>query len=242
MASVNCAVQYSDAIIRFSFHPEGNFSLGHSHKRQSLGQAGAETCGPASYIESMAEYGEIVFRRGTLDDLDKVTAKVHEFGPKMLRAIGATEEQVDEWLMFYASRNRWRHRLESDDAAVFIAERDEVVVGIGYAQTFRDIEGALVCRLGGLYVRYSKQGIGTAIMKERLRYAKRKGVDYVQLETAEDNGVMRRLAERYGFQEHERYHHQILSTIAFIKYRRALTDFGEEYLLDIANDDEGNAS
>lgn len=186
----------------------------------------------------MAQHAPITFRRGTLDDLDRVTSKVHEFAPKMLRATGASEEQIDEWLMFYASRNRWRHRLDSDAAAVFIAEREDVVVGVGYVQLSRDIEDALKAQLGGLYVRYTGQGIGTAIMKERLRYAKSKSADYVQLETAEQNTVMNRMADRYGFQQHERYHHQILSGIAFIRYRRALTDLGEDYLLDVGDGEE----
>jgi GNAT superfamily N-acetyltransferase len=180
----------------------------------------------------MAVHGDITIREGTIDDLDRVTAKVHEFAPKMLRSIGASEEQIDEWLMFYASRNRWRTRLSSDTAAVFVAEREDLLVGIGFVQVGHDIDDALAARFGGLYIRYSRRGIGTAIMLERIRRAKQLGADYMQLETAERNDVMRRMAERYGFSVHERYQHQILN-VPFLKYRRALTDVGEDYLLDL---------
>ncbi len=193
----------------------------------------------------------IAFRQGTPADLDRVTAAVHEFGPKMLRSIGATEEQIDEWLTFYASRNRWRQRLASDSAAVFLAERaaegsdesDFELVGIGYIQLFHDLDHTLAARFGGLYIRYRRQGIGTAIMKERLRQARAYKADYVQIETAESNEIMRRMAERYGFSVHERYQHSIITTVPFLKYRLALTDAGEDFLLDVGEgeggDDEG---
>jgi RimJ/RimL family protein N-acetyltransferase len=180
--------------------------------------------------------GQISIREGALEDLDRVTAKIHEFAPRMLRSVGANEEQVDEWLMIYASRNRWRRRLTSDTAAVMIAERDDLIVGIGYLEAFEDIDDVLAVRLGGLYVRYGGQGIGTAIMKDRLRRARKLGADYVQLETAEVNTVMRNLAERYKFQINGRYKHQILGK-PFLEYRRALTDAGEDYLLDIGESD-----
>lgn len=180
--------------------------------------------------------GKIVIREGRIDDLDRVTAKIHEFAPKMLRAVGANEEQVDEWLMLYVGRNRWRRRLTSSTAAVLIAERDDLIVGIGYLEAFEDIDDVLAVRLGGLYVRYGGQGIGTAIMKARLRRARQLSADYVQLECAEANTVMRKLAERYHFQINGRYKHQILGK-PFLEYRRALTDAGEDYLLDIGDDD-----
>jgi RimJ/RimL family protein N-acetyltransferase len=191
-----------------------------------------------SYLSDMVSSGAfspVTFREGTPEDLDRVTAKVHEFAPKMLRSLGASEEQIDEWLMFYASRNRWRKRLGSDSAAVFLGERDDELVGIGYVQTFLDIDNVLAARFGGLYMRYTRQGIGTAIMKERLRKAKQLKADYIQLETAENNEIMCRMAEKYGFTVHERYQHTILTDIPFLKYRRALTDVGEDYLLDIGD-------
>ncbi len=184
------------------------------------------------YIKSMIlNANEITFRLGTLQDLDRVTAKVHEFAPSMLRSIGANEEQVDEWLRFNADRTRWRKRLESDYAAVVIAERADILVGIGYVQTFTDLDGVKAAGFGGLYIRYTKQGIGTAIMKERLRLAKKFKADYAQLETAKTNTVMCRLAEKYGFELHERYRHAIVDDVPFYRYRKALTEVGEERIL-----------
>jgi RimJ/RimL family protein N-acetyltransferase len=182
---------------------------------------------------------EITFRLGTIEDLDGVTAKVHEFAPKMLRHIGSSEEQVDEWLRFNAARNRWRKRLQNSYAAVIIAERDDLLVGIGYIQTFTDLDGAKAAGFGGLYIRYTRQGIGTAIMEERLRLAKKFKVDYAQLETAETNTVMCTLAEKYGFEVHERYRHTILEDIPFLRYRKALTELGEDRIL---GEEDGDSS
>jgi RimJ/RimL family protein N-acetyltransferase len=176
---------------------------------------------------------DIDFRKGTLNDLDRVTAKIHEFAPRMLRSVGADDEQIDEWLTFYASRNRWRKRLDSDKASVFIAERDGLVLGVGYVQLYPDLDNVLAARFGGLYIRYPRQGIGTAIMRERIKEAKRMGADYIKLEAAEQNEAMRKLAERYKFQPHERYQHQIISHVPFLKYRRALSEDGEDFLLDV---------
>lgn len=156
-------------------------------------------------------------RHATIEDLDRVVAKLHEFAPAMLRRSGASEAQVDHWLLVNGERHRWRKRLTSPDATVIIAEDDRgVLVGMGYVQRAVDEEGARFAQLGNLYVRRRRQGIGSAIMKARLEAARRlDGVRYAQIDVAATNEDMRRLAQSSGFTQGEAFEHSILDTIDF---------------------------
>lgn len=95
-------------------------------------------------------------------------------------------------------------RLVNNESVIFVALEDEVP--IGFTQLYPKYSSVGAVKnwiLNDLYVEpnYRKQGIGEALIKTAMEFAKGDGATYVQLETAVDNYTAQSLYEGIGFQK-----------------------------------------
>lgn len=95
-------------------------------------------------------------------------------------------------------------RLANNESVIFVAlERD---LPIGFTQLYPKYSSVSAVKnwiLNDLYVEsgYRKQGVGQALIKIAMDFAKGDGATYLQLETAVDNYTAQSLYERIGFQK-----------------------------------------
>src|SRR5579872_3415916 len=95
-------------------------------------------------------------------------------------------------------------RLGNNESVIFVALDDEVPVGFTQLYPkYSSVSAAKNWILNDLYVEsnYRKQGIGEALIKTAMDFAKGDGATYVQLETAVDNHKAQSLYEGIGFQK-----------------------------------------
>jgi ribosomal protein S18 acetylase RimI-like enzyme len=57
---------------------------------------------------------------------------------------------------------------------------------------------------------YRKQGIGTNMIQYVINFAKRQGVDSVELLVNEDNEIAKKLYSKLGFKKSNKEHHRLL--------------------------------
>ena len=97
-------------------------------------------------------------------------------------------------------------RLGNNESVIFVVlEGDQPV---GFTQLYPKYSSVIAVKnwiLNDLYVEsnYRKQGIGEALIKTAMDFAKGDGATYVQLETAVDNYTAQSLYEGIGFQRQE---------------------------------------
>jgi len=97
-----------------------------------------------------------------------------------------------------------RTRLSNNESVIFVALDGNVP--IGFTQLYPKYSSVSAVKnwiLNDLYVEsnYRKQGIGEALIKTAMEFAKGDGATYVQLETAVDNYTAQSLYEGIGFQK-----------------------------------------
>lgn len=95
-------------------------------------------------------------------------------------------------------------RLDNNESVIFIALDNDAPVG--FTQLYPKYSSVSAVKnwiLNDLYVEpsYRKQGIGEALIKTAMDFAKGDGATYVQLETAVDNYTAQSLYEGIGFQK-----------------------------------------
>ena len=94
-------------------------------------------------------------------------------------------------------------RLANHESVIFVALEGDLP--IGFTQLYPKYSSVSAVKnwiLNDLYVEsnYRKQGIGEALIKTAMDFAKGDGATYVQLETAVDNYTAQSLYEGIGFQ------------------------------------------
>ena len=97
-------------------------------------------------------------------------------------------------------------RLDNNESVIFVALENDLP--IGFTQLYPKYSSVSAVKnwiLNDLYVEsnYRKQGIGEALIKTAMNFAKSDGASYVQLETAVDNYTAQSLYEAIGFQKQE---------------------------------------
>ena len=95
-------------------------------------------------------------------------------------------------------------RLNNNESVIFVVLDDDLPVG--FTQLYPKYSSVSAVKnwiLNDLYVEpdYRKQGIGEALIKTAMDFAKGDGATYVQLETAVDNYTAQSLYEGIGFQK-----------------------------------------
>jgi len=95
-------------------------------------------------------------------------------------------------------------RLENNESVIFVALADDKPVG--FTQLYPKYSSARLTKnwiLNDLFVDldYRKQGIGEALIKIAMNFAKNQGATFVQLETAVDNYTAQSLYETIGFKK-----------------------------------------
>lgn len=99
-----------------------------------------------------------------------------------------------------------RQRLANNESVIFAAIVDGIPAG--FTQLYPTYSSVRACKnwiLNDLYVNSNnrKNGIGEALIKAAMKFAKEEGATYVQLETATDNYTAQRLYETIGFEKQE---------------------------------------
>ncbi|MBV8390484.1 MAG: GNAT family N-acetyltransferase [Mucilaginibacter sp.] len=97
-------------------------------------------------------------------------------------------------------------RLGNNESVIFVALENDLP--IGFTQLYPKYSSVSAVKnwiLNDLYVEpgFRKQGIGEALIKTAMDFAKSDGASYVQLETAVDNYTAQSLYEAIGFQKQE---------------------------------------
>jgi ribosomal protein S18 acetylase RimI-like enzyme len=101
-----------------------------------------------------------------------------------------------------------RERLENNESVIFVAleSENEQLVPAGFTQLYPKYSSVSATKhwiLNDLYVEdnYRKRGIGEALIKTAMTFAKNEGATFVQLETAVDNYTAQNLYEAIGFEK-----------------------------------------
>ncbi|MFI5137346.1 MAG: GNAT family N-acetyltransferase [Sphingobacteriales bacterium] len=98
-----------------------------------------------------------------------------------------------------------KERLENNESVIFVALADDGVPA-GFTQLYPILSSVRATKnwlLNDLYVdaSYRKQGIGEALIKIAMDFARSQKVTSLKLETAEDNYTAQRLYEAIGFKK-----------------------------------------
>ncbi|WP_426671499.1 GNAT family N-acetyltransferase [Mucilaginibacter sp. McL0603] len=103
-----------------------------------------------------------------------------------------------------------KDRLEKNESIIFVALETEngQTVPVGFTQLYPQYSSVSATKnwiLNDLYVDNShrKQGIGEALIKTAMDFAKAEGATFVQLETAIDNYIAQSLYKAIGFKKQE---------------------------------------
>jgi ribosomal protein S18 acetylase RimI-like enzyme len=103
-----------------------------------------------------------------------------------------------------------KERLGKNESVVFVAldTEGERPMPVGFTQLYPKYSSVSATKnwiLNDLYVdnNYRKQGIGEALIKTAMDFAKAEGAAFVQLETAVDNYTAQSLYETIGFKKQE---------------------------------------
>lgn len=119
----------------------------------------------------------------------------------------------DRYRQFYkqpsdlaTAKNFINERLGKNESVIFVALDGDTPVG--FTQLYPKYSSMRVSKnwiLNDLYVdsTYRKQGIGEALIKTAMEFAKAEGSTFVQLETAVDNYTAQSLYEAIGFEKQE---------------------------------------
>jgi ribosomal protein S18 acetylase RimI-like enzyme len=99
-----------------------------------------------------------------------------------------------------------KDRLSNNESVIFVALNGNIPVG--FTQLYPQYSSVRAVKnwiLNDLYVdsAHRKQGVGEALMKTAMDFAKSQGATFVQLETAFDNYTAQRLYEAIGFKRQE---------------------------------------
>jgi len=101
-------------------------------------------------------------------------------------------------------------RLQNNESVIFVvlADKGGKLTPAGFTQLYPTISSVRAIRnwiLNDLYVDadFRKQGIGEALIKAAMDFARADGAAYVKLETAVDNFTAQRLYETIGFVKQE---------------------------------------
>ena|ERR1700744_4054458 len=103
-----------------------------------------------------------------------------------------------------------KERLEKNESVIFVAldTENRQPIPIGFTQLYPKYSSVSAAKnwiLNDLYVESShrKQGIGEALIKTAMHFAKAEGATFLQLETAIDNYSAQSLYEAIGFEKQE---------------------------------------
>jgi ribosomal protein S18 acetylase RimI-like enzyme len=110
----------------------------------------------------------------------------------------------------HLAENFIKARLQNDESVIFVALVDVngTEVPAGFTQLYPSISSVRALRnwlLNDLYVaaEFRKQGIGEALIKTAIDFARNDGAKLVKLETAADNHIAQSLYEAIGFKKQE---------------------------------------
>ncbi len=120
-------------------------------------------------------------------------------------------ELFDKYRVFYKqasdislAQKFIRSRLENNESVIFIAFTEKIPVG--FTQLYPCYSSVRVLKnwiLNDLYVdaAYRQKGIGEALIRAAMRFAKEEGASIVELSTAVDNFTAQKLYEFIGFKK-----------------------------------------
>lgn len=135
-----------------------------------------------------------------------------------IKRIGIAEANLvtalfDQYRQFYMqpgdkelAKQYINQSLANNESVIFAAIVDGIPAGFTQLYpTYSSVRARKNWILNDLYVdsAYRKKGMGEALIKAAMAFAKSDGATYVQLETATDNHTAQRLYEAIGFMKQE---------------------------------------
>lgn len=148
------------------------------------------------------------FRESDREKIRQITAEAFD---------GVSIDQNIERIFGPIAGRRWHERkakdvdndCNSNPEGVFVAEVEGEVVGY---ITARLDEESKIGRIMNFAVtpKYQGRGIGSRLMNKALRYLKKSGMEFVRIETLEQNEICKRFYPKIGFREIARQIHYVM--------------------------------
>lgn len=148
---------------------------------------------------------DIVIRRAAIEELETLM----KWRMEVLHHVFAIPENEDTQELYIANREYYQKSIPSGEHIAIFAEINEIIVGCGGLCLYLEMPspdnpGGKCAYLMNIYTReaYRGTGVGNAIVRYLVNYAKEKGITKIYLETS-DCG--RALYESIGFRDMHDY-------------------------------------
>ncbi len=141
-----------------------------------------------------------IVRKATLEDLPVLL----EFEQGLIRAERPMDPTIREGKISYYDVGEF---IRSDDAEVYVVERNGEILASGYARIKPDrhyLKHKLMGYLGFMFVpeEYRGQGLNQLIIKKLIEWCKGKGLSEIRLDVYQTNESALRAYEKAGFKRH----------------------------------------
>ena len=141
-----------------------------------------------------------IVRKATLEDLPVLL----EFEQGLIRAERPMDPTIREGKISYYDVGEF---IRSEDAEVYVVEREGVILASGYARIKPDrhyLKHKLMGYLGFMFVpeEHRGQGLNQLIIKKLIEWCKGKGLSEIRLDVYQTNESALRAYEKAGFKRH----------------------------------------
>ena len=141
-----------------------------------------------------------IVRKATLEDLPVLL----EFEQGLIRAERPMDPTIREGKISYYDVGEF---IRSDDAEVYVVERNGEILASGYARIKPDrhyLKHKLMGYLGFMFVpeEHRGQGLNQLIIKKLIEWCKGKGLSEIRLDVYQTNESALRAYEKAGFKRH----------------------------------------
>ena len=141
-----------------------------------------------------------VVRKATLEDLPTLL----EFEQGLIRAERPMDPTIKEGKISYYDVGEF---IRSEDAEVYVVEREGEILASGYARIKPDrhyLKHKLMGYLGFMFVpeEHRGQGLNQLIIKKLIEWCKGRGLNEIRLDVYQTNESALRAYEKAGFERH----------------------------------------
>ena len=141
-------------------------------------------------------------RTTTINDLESIlnlNRQLFEFEQQF------TNTYNPDWTYSDKGRDYFKKRLGQDNAICLVAETNQEIIGylVSFIDTYSYRSTNPICELENMYIlpQYRRQGIGTKLVDELKKIAKKKGANRLRVETITQNQVAGSFYQAMGCQD-----------------------------------------